>query len=804
MTFQSLFENSGLGMMIVDLEGTILLPNTSLCSLLHLPKKELENTHLPRLIDPEDRPSFERTFSALSEGGKEFFNIDLRLKGRMGRRFWVHINLILLKDDAEKPLYAFGIIEDITRQRLIQEELKSAKESAEEATRVKSEFLANMSHEIRTPIHTIIGMGELLSETSLDAEQTEYTNQIQFSADVLLSLVNNILDFSKIEAGKLTLEVIDFDMPKMAEESVDLLALEAHKKGLEVITWIHPAVPNFMQGDPHRIRQIIINLVKNAVKFTSEGEILLSVKPSAPIKDNHKKNKIPIRFSIIDTGIGIPDDKREKLFTSFSQIDSSTSRKFGGTGLGLSISKDLTELMGGKIGVESEEGAGSAFWFVLPLETSKRNGGPAIKKVPELEGLRVLVVDDNRTVRKVLVNYLSTWGCITSETRNGDEALGTLRDASARSESYNLALIDSRLPGIDGWQLAGEISSDRSINSTKLILLTPAGKSGDEAKMKLLRWFDGYLNKPVRASQLRDSMIRVTGQSLDLETVEQGEVPAESIGPGAKDVDILIAEDNVVNQALFKTILEKMGYRIQVANDGLEAVAQVKKKSFDLIFMDIQMPNMNGREAAEAIRKLDKVTPIIAVSANAIKEEMQRALDAGMNDFITKPFKKKDLVPVILKWLKGKAQSVERETTNADASLPAAEGVLETPSVQGTKTAPRAPIFDFRKAVETFMGKEDVVIKVLKVFMEKVEGEINQLKKALLAEDFEAVRKLAHSIKGSAWNLEVKRLGDHAADLENAGRQKVKVQAYVSLKEIIRDFQELQEFVKENLLPAME
>jgi len=784
-SFKPIFESSGLGMMIIDLDEKLLWPNSALCRMLDCPKDLLIGTKVSRLIYGEDSESFTRSFRQLIRGGFDHFQLDTRLSSGDETILWVHLSFSTFKDTQNQPRFVFGIVTNITKTVEIQEELKSAKDSAEEATKIKSEFLANMSHEIRTPIHTIIGMAELLSETKLDAEQTEYANQIQFSADVLLNLVNDILDFSKIEAGRLNLDIIEFDVSQMIGDAVDLFALEAHQKALELITWIDPSVPRYVKGDPHRIAQIIINLVKNAVKFTSQGEIMLIVNPAGA------GDKIrPLKFSVIDTGIGISEEKQAELFTSFTQVDSSTSRKFGGSGLGLSISKSLTEMMDGEIGVDSTEGEGSTFWFTLPLQISDERTETVSQMTEELENLKVLVVDNNQNTRIVLGSHLTAWGCSVQEAEYGKQALETLREAAGTPDKFDFALIDSDMSGMDGWQLGQEIISDKTINSTHLILLTPAGKSGDEAKMKLLKWFDAYMSKPVKTSLLRDAMVRITGEVMDLEAAEEAvEVlePIEETSEEKKHIKILIAEDHIVNQTFFKAILGKQGYSIEVANDGQEALELTKANAFDLIFMDIQMPNMNGLEATRAIREAGIEVPIVAVTASALKEEMQRAMDVGMNDFITKPFKQKDIMPVVEKWAAYKKRVTHEKQTEIASSEPDAKEAI-------------SPIFDLDGAVETFMGKKDVVLKVIKEFIKKVDGDTIKLKKALIKQDFNTISEIAHSIKGSAWNLEIKRLGNVAAELENAEQEKNKRKAYLNSKRVLVAYRDFKGFVKQNVL----
>ncbi len=773
--FEDIFSHTIVGMLVLDREGRILRMNKILGKMIGYDEEGLKHSSLSPFIHAEDVFAFETSLQKLLSGEEDHFQAEVRYLRTDTRTAWWRLSVSLVKDSRTGDYFAFAVVEDITRRKRDEEESKRAKETAEVATKTKSEFLANMSHEIRTPIHTITGMTELLLDTELDEEQQEYGEQVRFSADVLLSLINNILDFSKIEAGKLHLESIDFDLYRIVEEAVDIVTLEAHKKGLELAVFINPAAPHMLQGDPVRLRQILVNLVKNAVKFTARGSILVSVK--ALKEDRHLTT---LKFTIFDTGVGISLKKQEKLFQSFSQVDSSTTRKFGGTGLGLSIARNLTELMGGRIGVESSTGKGAAFWFTAVMEKQDRANVFLDVSDTFFGGLRVLIIDDKITVRSILKRYLRCWGCETEEAENGSEALEVLRSRAGSDRNIQLAIVDLRMPGMDGWQFASEVNADKVINSTKLILLTPAGMSGAEAKMKLLKWFDGYLGKPVKRGELLEKVFRVVNSDFDLETVGvekvdelEAFISQAAVRKEERSLRILVAEDHEVNQMLFKTILEKMGYLVEPARDGLEAVKVVSSGHFDLIFMDIQMPNMNGFQATKKIRAIGFKGPIIAVTANAIKEEIAHSRRAGMDDFLTKPFNQKDLLPYLKKWLPDGRVDGEENPEDEEAK----------------------ELFDFEKAVGTFMGKERVVKKLLSSFTGKVTGQIEALKEAVKNQDFEVVRTEAHSIKGGAWNLQAKKLGDAAAELEWAGTEKLKAEAKRSLAELEKIFILFKKFI---------
>lgn len=566
------------------------------------------------------------------------------------------------KMEMEIYLRAHEIQERTQQLEIANRELKAARDAAQAASRFKSEFVANVSHEVRTPMNGIIGMCNLLLRTSLDQRQQDFANTIQKASSDLLIVINDILDFSKIEAGKIELESLEFDPVQIIESTCDILATEARNKELSLMSFVDPVMPICLRGDPQKLRQILINLTSNAIKFSSSGEIVVQ----ASIDSNHSENTnqrtlkdrrqiTNVRFSVTDKGIGLSEQEQQRLFQPFVQADGSITRKFGGTGLGLSISKSLVELMGGKIGVVSDKVNGSTFWFVVPLEHSSK--APRTSSKAKIKGTRALIIDDEPHAQIILQTYLASWGMRTDTASNAQEGLTLLRQASIDGDPIKVAIVDLVMPGLNGMDMAKEIFNDSTLADTKLVLLTAFDSPGLGAQAIELG-FKAYVTKPVRQSQMQDCLTTVLSsstpltakaaadrKSLEQPTTEQSE---------SSDL-ILVAEDHPINQKVAEMYLQELGYCCHIVSNGKEAIDAINKNKYALLLMDLQMPEMDGLEATELIRKAEEFNgshmTIIAMTAFSRTEDRDRCIAAGMDDYIGKPIELSQLRSKLEKWL---------------------------------------------------------------------------------------------------------------------------------------------------------
>ena len=532
-------------------------------------------------------------------------------------------------------------LEERTLQLEISErDLRAAKEKAEEATRTKSLFLANMSHEIRTPMNGVIGAAELLGDTDLTASQREYLHMISQSAEALLHLINDILDFSKIEAGRLELESMPFDLRDELADTLQTMAGRATEKGLELACHVGLDVPDALQGDPHRLRQIIINLVGNALRFTEKGEVVVDVSVKA-LGENHAG----LRFAVRDTGSGVAPDKRELIFQAFSQADTSFTRRFGGTGLGLTIASQLVQLMGGRLELESEVGKGSTFHFTLPFPLAEGAAPEQPLEQPSLHGLPVLVVDDNETNRRILDEMIRSWGMKPQTVDSGPKAIAAMKNAAAVGRPFQLVLLDMMMPGMDGFAVAEQIARSREIGQPAIIMLSSAHKD-ETVRRSEATGIARFLLKPVRQSELLETIYAALGVAA-AEMLPPSEEPADTLS----ELHVLVAEDNPVNQRLAQRLLERRGHKFEIVGDGAGAIEALARDSFDLVLMDVQMPGMDGFQATAAIREKESETgghiPIIAMTAHAMRGDRERCLAAGMDGYISKPLRADDFYAVV-------------------------------------------------------------------------------------------------------------------------------------------------------------
>jgi PAS domain S-box-containing protein len=741
--YRNIIESSEDGYFEIDIAGIFTYFNDSMRKILGFSKDEIMGMNFQQFFDEENAKNVSETFSHIQQTGETIKIIDWTLINRTGTECFVQSSVSLIKDKGQ-PVGFRGFLRDVTARKRL-EALKQAKLTAEGATRAKSEFLANMSHEIRTPLNSIIGLSELMLDTDLSPSQKEDMDVVVSAAYSLLSLINDILDFSKIEARKLELEEHPFKLRDFLGESLKILATKAHEKQLELACRITPDVPDHIVGDSIRLRQVVLNLVGNAVKFTEDGEIVMSVE-----LDQMDEIGADIRFSVTDTGIGIPMDQQETIFGAFDQAESSTSRRFGGTGLGLAVSAQLVGLMGGKIWVESQPGQGSTFHFIARFAVRPdKEDAVGLPPDADLSGVNVLVVDDNATSRKIIQEMLEGWK-MPSETASGmAEATEIIAPAGGGKKPFDLILVDSDMPESDGFTLARWINNQEALDTHIIMMLTHSpGRSHVDFEELGIK---ANITKPIRSSDLLSAILVALGiakpePKVVLKTPEE-------IAADGRSLRILVAEDTPFNQKFILRLLERWGHRAVIAENGREALEALSKDEFDIVLMDVQMPEMDGYDATRAIRESEKQTgshiPIIAMTAHAIKGDRERCLEAGMDEYVAKPISSEMLLKTI------------------EVLLP-----------EETKTSPASetvendlPSFDKEALLNAFDHDWSFFKEAVGMFASDYPPMVDDLREALKAEDAVTLRRAGHSLKGMVGNFQGEAAAQAAANLEEMGRK---------------------------------
>ncbi len=766
--YRSIFENAIEGIFQTTTDGAYMSVNPALAQIFGYGSPDdlmcsVTNIGRQLYVNPLRRAEFVALMN--EKGSITEFESEIRRKD--GSIIWMSERARAVRDKDGKILYYEGAVEDVTARREAEAAIRQARDAALESARLKSEFLANMSHEIRTPMNGIIGMSGLLMDSDLTPKQKDFAETIQSSADALLTILNDILDFSKIEAGMLTFEEIDFQLPGVVEGAVDLLAARAAAKDVALASLVRCDIPGALRGDPGRVRQVITNLVGNAVKFTDSGEVLVQAG-----KVEESEADVLVRFTVKDTGVGIEPEAVGKLFQAFVQADGSTTRKYGGTGLGLAICKQLVRQMGGEIGVESEFGRGSTFWFTARFVKQQPAAASAPVDSAALQGVRVLVVENNSTSRSIFQHLFTAWGVSEEHTASGPGALVALQAAAAKGRAIDIAILDMQMPDTDALELARSIKADPRIAGTRLVMLSALGRRDDGEAMRDTG-IDACLSKPVKQTALRDCLIRIMA-SDDARSLDAGLVAIKKrTGPASpldgRELRILIAEDNIVNQKVALHQLQKIGYAADAVDHGQAALDAVRWASYDVIFMDCQMPVLDGYAATRELRRIEageRHIWVVAMTANTLEGDREKCIAAGMDDYIAKPVKIDDL----------------RNALNRMASVRDLEQqVRET---GGASPIDPAVIAGFRE----FDADGDFLGKLIDTFIDNTPSILADARSAIAAKDAGQLRRSAHTLKGSCSNFGADGMRDACARLEQLASGDSLSGATPFLDEVEREF----------------
>jgi PAS domain S-box-containing protein len=738
------------GICVVDAEAKLKFVNGRMAEMLGYRVEELLGRSALDFWDAQSLPKANRTLEERRRGIREQYEICLRHKD--GSAVWVIVTATPIVDADGVYQGSFSMSTDITERKRAEEALQRAKEVAEAANRAKSDFLANMSHEIRTPMNGILGMTELALDTDLNPEQREYLGMVKTSADSLLRVINDILDFSKIEAGKLDLDQVEFNLRDALGDTLKTLATRAHKKDLELSYWVQEDVPDNLVGDPGRLRQLTVNLVGNAIKFTERGEVVVRVEVESQTSDTMR-----LHFVVSDTGIGISREKQKLIFEPFAQADGSMTRRYGGTGLGLTISKRLVEMMGGRVWVESEPGHGSGFHFTANFGLV---GTPAPRALPleaaALENLPALVVDDNATNRQILEEMLTNWRMAPQAADGGRAALAAMEKARGGGRPFRLVLLDAHMSDLDGFAVAEQIKRNPELAGATIMMLTSDRQRGDAARCRELG-IAAYLTKPITQSELLDAILLALGQRPQVSpAVERAASPPPRTAK--RHLRILLAEDNLVNRGLAVRLLEKRGHVVAVTRNGREALEALEKSSFrgfDAVLMDVQMPEMDGVEASASIRAWEKAhgghIPIIAMTAHALKGDRERCLEAGMDGYVAKPIRAAELV-----------EEIERCVPNVPVELSGPVGASQPASGE---------VLDRAALLEHMEGDPELLAEMVALFLQDCPQLLAAVREALARGDARALRAAAHSLKGTVSNFAAPSATAAALRLERMGRE---------------------------------